>query len=75
MCAGEPLIAARDGVLATAGADRLADRIAGKDATTWGPAATSEATIRLGWLDCAEVSRPLVSEIETLRVPAIPEWQ
>jgi glucose-6-phosphate isomerase len=41
--------------------------LVGKDATLWGPDAESEAKIRLGWLDCARVSRPLVPEIEALR--------
>jgi glucose-6-phosphate isomerase len=38
-----------------------------KDPTLWGPDAIAEATIRLGWLDCTTLSRPLVSEIEQLR--------
>ncbi|HTW19693.1 MAG TPA: glucose-6-phosphate isomerase [Mycobacteriales bacterium] len=41
--------------------------IVAKDATLWGPDAADEAAIRLGWLDCATVSRPLVARIEALR--------
>jgi glucose-6-phosphate isomerase len=65
--AGEFLLAARDEVLQPAIADGIAERIAGKDPTVWGPEATAEASVRLGWLDCAKTSRPLVAQIETLR--------
>jgi glucose-6-phosphate isomerase len=63
--AGSDVVAARDRALA----DNMgvAARIAGKDAGTWGPDAAAEATVRLGWLDCATISRPLVAEIEQLR--------
>ena len=47
--------------------DGIPAALVAKDATLWGPDATSEATIRLGWLDCTQVSRPLVPEIEALR--------
>jgi glucose-6-phosphate isomerase len=66
-CAGESLLAARDRVLEQAVADGVARAITSKDPTVWGPEATPEATIRLGWLDCASVSRSLVPEIEELR--------
>jgi glucose-6-phosphate isomerase len=65
--ASESLLAARDAFLDDPGNADLATKLAGKDATLWGPEATSEATIRLGWLDCATTSRPLVAEIEHLR--------
>ncbi|HWA66592.1 MAG TPA: glucose-6-phosphate isomerase [Mycobacteriales bacterium] len=63
--AGTDVVAARDRALA----DNMgvAARIAGKDAGLWGPEAAAEATVRLGWLDCTTVSRPLVAEIEQLR--------
>ena len=63
----EALRAARDAVLDNADNDGLAANLAAKDATLWGAEATAEATIRLGWLDCTTVSRPLVAEIESLR--------
>ena len=46
---------------------KVASSLAAKDPTLWGNAATAEATIRLGWLDCTTVSAPLVPEIEALR--------
>jgi glucose-6-phosphate isomerase len=58
---------AAEGVLDSARTDGLAAKLAGKDAALWGPDAQPEASIRLGWLDCATVSRPLVAEIERLR--------
>ncbi|HWC34340.1 MAG TPA: glucose-6-phosphate isomerase [Mycobacteriales bacterium] len=64
-CVGDDVVAARDGALeANLG---IAARIAGKDAGLWGPDAAAEAAVRLGWLDCATVSRSLVPEIEALR--------
>ena len=65
---GAPLIAARDDALTAAATEGVASRTVAKDATIWGPEATSEASIRLGWLDCATRSRPLLSQIEALRV-------
>jgi glucose-6-phosphate isomerase len=58
---------AAEQVLESAVGDELAAKLVAKDPTLWGNEATPEATIRLGWLDCAQVSRPLVPEIETLR--------
>jgi glucose-6-phosphate isomerase len=55
-------------VLAAAAARQLAGAIVAKDATVWGPEASKEAAIRLGWLDCTTVSRPLVSAIAQLRL-------
>lgn len=48
-------------------ADRTASRIAAKDATLWGADAEAEASKRLGWVDLAETSRPLVESILDLR--------
>ena len=64
---GELLLQARDAVLADAARDALAAAIVGKDATVWGAEAAAEASVRLGWLDCTRVSRPLVAELESLR--------
>jgi glucose-6-phosphate isomerase len=48
-------------------ADGVAGKLAAKDPTLWGPEAEPEASKRLGWVDLAEHSRPLVAEIESLR--------
>jgi glucose-6-phosphate isomerase len=61
------LAEAADAVLAAARRDRVAAKLAGKDASLWGRDAQPEASIRLGWLDCTTLSRPLVAEIEQLR--------
>ncbi|MEZ2389961.1 glucose-6-phosphate isomerase [bacterium RCC_150] len=47
--------------------DRIATRIFAKDHTLWGPDAESESAIRLGWVEAATVSRPLVEGILELR--------
>jgi glucose-6-phosphate isomerase len=47
--------------------DRVATRIFAKDHTLWGPDAESESAIRLGWVEAATVSRPLVDGILELR--------
>ena len=47
--------------------DKVASRIAAKDATLWGPAAEPEASKRLAWVTLATESRPLVEEIAQLR--------
>jgi glucose-6-phosphate isomerase len=47
--------------------EKIASRIAAKDATIWGPAAEAEASIRLSWVDLHESSRPLLAEIEALQ--------
>jgi len=54
--------------LDAAGQQKLAAAIVEKDPTVWGPAAAKEAAIRLGWLDCTTVSRPLVAAIAQLRL-------
>jgi glucose-6-phosphate isomerase len=45
----------------------VASGIARQDGTLWGAAATSEATVRLGWVNLAETSRGLVDQILELR--------
>jgi hypothetical protein len=47
-------------------ADKVASRLGAKDATLWGPDAEPEASIRLGWTDLHETSRPLLAQIEAL---------
>jgi glucose-6-phosphate isomerase len=47
--------------------DRVATRIFAKDHTLWGPDAESESAIRLGWVEAATVSQPLVKDILELR--------
>ncbi|VXB29184.1 Glucose-6-phosphate isomerase [Arthrobacter sp. 9AX] len=47
--------------------DRIATRIFAKDHTLWGPDAEAEAAIRLGWVEAATVSQPLVKDILELR--------
>jgi len=64
---GEELLQARDAVLTEAADDGLAAAIVAKDATVWGREAAAEASVRLGWLDCTRVSRPLVAQIDSLR--------
>lgn len=48
-------------------ADRVASRIAAKDATLWGPDAEEESAKRLGWVSLSETSRPLVAEVAALQ--------
>ncbi len=47
--------------------DKVASKLAAKDATLWGPDAESEASVRLGWVDLPRTSRPLLAEIEALQ--------
>lgn len=47
--------------------EKFASRLFAKDHTMWGQAAEAESSKRLGWVDAAEVSRPLVEEINALR--------
>ena len=47
--------------------DRVATRIFAKDHTLWGPDAEAESSIRLGWVEAATVSQPLVDGILELR--------
>jgi glucose-6-phosphate isomerase len=68
----EPVKVSVDGgdyaaLLGTLVDDRVASRIAAKDATLWGEEAQQEASIRLGWVDLHQTSRPLLAEIDALR--------
>jgi glucose-6-phosphate isomerase len=47
--------------------DRVATRIFAKDHTLWGPDAEQESAVRLGWVEAAAVSQPLVPGILELR--------
>ncbi|MGO4227611.1 glucose-6-phosphate isomerase [Arthrobacter sp. YAF34] len=47
--------------------DRIASRIFAKDPTLWGPDAEAESAVRLGWVEAATVSQPLVGGILELR--------
>ncbi|MFJ6078116.1 glucose-6-phosphate isomerase [Pseudarthrobacter sp. NPDC092419] len=47
--------------------DRIATRIFAKDHTLWGPDAEAESAVRLGWVEAATVSQPLVPQILELR--------
>jgi glucose-6-phosphate isomerase len=47
--------------------DRFASQLFAQDPTLWGPAAEEESGKRLGWVEAAQVSRPLVAEITALR--------
>ncbi|KQN83680.1 glucose-6-phosphate isomerase [Arthrobacter sp. Leaf69] len=47
--------------------DKVASRIFAKDPTLWGPDAEAEASVRLGWVEAATVSQPLVADILALR--------
>ncbi len=47
-------------------ADRVPERLAAKDPTLWGPAAESEAKVRLGWVDTFKRSRQLLGRLRAL---------
>ena len=47
--------------------DEVATRLLAQDPTLWGPDAEAEASIRLGWLNPAPSSRPLLGQIRGLR--------
>lgn len=47
--------------------DLVASRIAGQDASLWGPEAEAEAEKRLGWTEAIVVSEPIIPDILALR--------
>ena len=47
---------------------RISERVAAKDATIWGE--SSEAAIRLGWVDLAETSRSLLPQLDSIAASA-----
>ncbi|MCU1673470.1 MAG: phosphoglucose isomerase, partial [Frankiales bacterium] len=61
---GPSLVAAQQSALAAAG--DLPTRLVEKDATLWGPDASAEASIRLGWLDAVRVGRELLPQVQAL---------
>jgi glucose-6-phosphate isomerase len=46
--------------------DRVASRIASKDATLWGPEAEAESSVRLGWTQLHETTRALLPQLAEL---------
>ncbi|MEV4414230.1 glucose-6-phosphate isomerase [Catellatospora sp. NPDC049609] len=58
--------AAAEPVLAELLTDGVPARLAAKDPTLWGPAAESEAAIRLGWVDTFQRSRALLPQLAEL---------
>lgn len=48
-------------------ADRFASKLAAHDATLWGPDATAEAAVRLGWLDFATPANEILISAAELR--------
>ena len=64
---GGSLLDARRTALEQAREDGLAQALVGKDPTLWGPEATAEAGVRLGWLDAVATGRALVPGVVALR--------
>jgi glucose-6-phosphate isomerase len=53
--------------------DKVASRLSAQDATLWGEAAESEASVRLGWTRLHETSRPLLEPLAKLREELVAE--
>jgi glucose-6-phosphate isomerase len=64
---GPALVDAAQATLETLLADGVPAALAGKDATLWGPEASAEATVRLGWLDAPVKGEAVVAEVLALR--------
>jgi hypothetical protein len=64
---GAALVEAARTAVAELQADGVPAALATKDATLWGPEASAEAGVRLGWLDAVATSRPLVEQVTALR--------
>ena len=64
---GAALVDAARAVLDELLADGVPAALASKDATLWGPEATPEATVRLGWLDAVDTGRDVVPTVLALR--------
>lgn len=58
---------AAEPVLAELLTDGVPAKLAAKDPALWGPAAESEAAIRLGWVDTFQRSRALLPQLAALR--------
>ena len=71
--AGDLEVAAHGSALVTAatqvlsGAAGVPSALVEKDPTLWGPEASAEASVRLGWLDAVATGRGLVAEVLALR--------
>lgn len=63
---GADLREATDGVIEAAAADGVPAALARKDPGLWGPQASAEAAIRLGWLDLPTGSRTLLPRLTEL---------
>jgi len=70
---GAALVEARDEQLSAAVADGLPAALMAKTPTLWGPEATAEASIRLGWVDLPRTSRALLPRLEQLRAELVAE--
>jgi glucose-6-phosphate isomerase len=68
---GYPLHGPRDAALRALRQDAVAAKLAAKDPTLWGPAAESEAAVRLGWLDLPHTSRDLLATLTELRAGCV----
>ena len=64
---GAMLVGPRDAARRTLVQDGVPTALMSRDATLWGPDATLEATVRLGWLDLPRSSRELLPRLESLR--------
>ena len=64
---GEPLQATQAAALTALREADVPQRLAEHDPELWGPEAVHEASIRLGWLDVAAVSRELLPQLLALR--------
>jgi glucose-6-phosphate isomerase len=64
---GDDLVAGRDKALDALRADGVAEALAAKDATLWGPEATAEAAKRLGWLDAVDRAAAFLPDLLALR--------
>lgn len=62
-----PRLTELDAVVAELAKNSIASRIRAKDSSIWGPDAQPEASIRLGWVESADISLPLLPEILKLR--------
>ncbi|MCW2714392.1 MAG: glucose-6-phosphate isomerase [Frankiales bacterium] len=64
---GASLTGAAQGVLDEAASSGLAQALVAKDSSLWGPEASAEAGVRLGWLDVVPTGRAMVDEILSLQ--------
>lgn len=62
-----PALTAVERIVPQLVSDLVASRIAGQDASLWGPDAEKEAEIRLGWTEAVVISQALIPDILALR--------